>query len=168
MFAVMMAAILLASGVALAVSKSGGNGDDVIEGTPFRDTLSGGGGDDRIYGKGRRDRLYGDSGADKVFGNTGPDQLFTGQGVDRVFGDGGDDFLNTLDERIDTVIDCGAGVGDEAYVDLDEVDNVAPNCEGVVAANIEFGPNSSILEIIGQLTPRQLASEPGVELTRIR
>ena len=43
-------ALLVASLVALAVSKTGTNGDDVIEGTTGKDSLAGGG-DDRIYGR---------------------------------------------------------------------------------------------------------------------
>jgi hypothetical protein len=116
----MIAALVLASGVALAVSKSGGNGDDLLKGTKDRDTLSGGGGDDRIYGKAAGDQLYGDSGADEVYGNRGNDQLFGGQGVDKVFGGPGDDWVNLLDEHGGDVADCGTGV-DTVHQDFDDV-----------------------------------------------
>ena len=74
------------SGFALAVTKSGGNGSDRIEGTRKSGKLSGGGGDDRIFGKG---------------------------GNDRLFAEGGDnDFINAIDEQDDPVIDCGPGLQD--------------------------------------------------------
>jgi hypothetical protein len=161
---VMSAALLLASGVALAVSKSGGNGDDVLKGTKERDTISGGAGDDRIFGYGERDRLYGDSGADKVFGGNGDDQLFAGQGRDRVFGETDDDFINTLDERVDPVVDCGPGDHDEAYVDHFDAELEAAlegNCEAVFA--VRFEPLEAQGVRPGTLTPETTPEEVSLE-----
>jgi hypothetical protein len=143
LFLTVMAVVLaLASGLALAEEKSGDGGNNRLVGTPHRDTISGAGGNDDIFGKAKRDRLYGDSGADKVFGNTGPDYLFAGMGPgDRVYGDGGNDFLNTIDERRDRVIDCGAGNEDEAYVDFKDVENVSENCEGLAAVLVVSDAN---------------------------
>lgn len=56
-----MAAVLLASGVALAVTKTGGPGSDVLRGTDGRDYLDGKGGDDTIYG------LAGNDNSPKLF-----------------------------------------------------------------------------------------------------
>jgi len=139
----MSVALLLASGVALAVSKSGGNGDDVLKGTDGRDTISGGGGDDLIYGKDERDRLYGDSGADEVHGNRGDDQIFGGQGVDKAFGGQGDDFINLLDEHGGDQADCGPG-NDEVHIDPDDVvpelspTAPGPECEAIFASEATF------------------------------
>ncbi len=134
---VMTTALLLASGVALAVTETGDAGDNVLRGSNEPDTLSGGGGDDRLYGYGARDRLYGDSGADRVFGGGGPDQLFGGQGFDRVFGDGGDDFINVADEHRD-VVECGAGF-DEVWADFpqDKVRSTGGACEAVFEFSAE-------------------------------
>jgi Ca2+-binding RTX toxin-like protein len=151
MLVVMALVLVVASGLALAVEKTGDGGNNTIRGTKGTDTLSGGGGNDDIFGKGRRDRLYGDSGADKVFGNTGPDYLFTGMGPrDRVYGDGGNDFLNTIDERTDSVIDCGAGLFDEAYVDFFEVDNVAANCESIAGVVILSGAQGDCVALLAR------------------
>ena len=46
------ATLLVASGVALAVTKAGGPGPDVLRGTDGRDLLDGRGGDDVLFGRG--------------------------------------------------------------------------------------------------------------------
>ncbi len=156
---VISVALLLASGVALAVSKSGGNGDDLLKGTNDRDTISGGGGDDLIYGKGASDQLYGNSGADEVHGNRGDDELFSGQGVDEVYGGTGDDFINTIDERVDRVIDCGPGRKDFAVVDIDEFERTlnTETCEEVHGFEITFGEAQGVT--LETLTPETLTPE---------
>jgi Ca2+-binding RTX toxin-like protein len=157
--------LVIASGLALAVSKSGGDRDDVIKGTPDRDSLSGGGGDDRLYGREQRDRVYGDSGADEAYGGRGPDQLFGGQGPDIVFGGPGDDFINVVDERKDTVIDCGAGDFDEVYGDAEDFEGTnLENCEHINLITIE--PASAAGITPERLTPQTLPEE-GVTLERI-
>ncbi len=52
MLAAMALALLLASGMAWAVTKVGTNGDDVLRGTNGPDTLLGKGGNDTILGRG--------------------------------------------------------------------------------------------------------------------
>jgi hypothetical protein len=137
LLALIAAALLGFSTVALAVAETGTNRDDVLRGTNRPDALAGGGGHDRIYGLGARDRLDGDSGRDRVVGGRGNDQVLPGQGLDRAHGGAGSsDFLNTLDERNERVIDCGGGADDEAYVDLSERRIVA-NCEIVFAGNYD-------------------------------
>jgi hypothetical protein len=56
----MLAALVAASGAALAENIAGGNDD--------------------IYGKGDRDRLFGDTGDDDVFGGKAGDRLQSGLG----------------------------------------------------------------------------------------
>jgi RTX calcium-binding nonapeptide repeat (4 copies) len=135
----MAAAVVVASGVALAAAIAGTNGDDTLIGTNNRDTISGAAGDDFIAGRDARDSLYGDQGADEVHGNAGNDQVFTGQGADEAYaGRGDNDFVNTLDEELESVIDCGPGQNDEAYVDFDESElAVAGGCEIVHGAGVE-------------------------------
>jgi Ca2+-binding RTX toxin-like protein len=141
--------------VALAVSKTGGDGDNVIKGTPQRDSLSGGGGDDRLYGYGAKDRLYGDSGNDRAFGGGGPDQIYSGQGSDRVRAGGGDDFINVLDETANDHVDCGGGTFDEVYGDGG--DTYDPNCENqfsIIVTKMSSNPQK-----LGPEELRRLASE---------
>lgn len=108
-------------------------GDNVLRGTPQRDSLSGSGGDDRLYGEGAKDRLYGDSGHDRVFGGPGPDQIYSGQGSDRVRAGDADDFVNVLDETANDYVNCGGGTFDEAYGD---VGDTYENCENTVSITI--------------------------------
>ena len=80
------AALLLVSRVALAATKIGGPGDDVLIGTNNPDLLDGRGGDDVIHGKGGDDcptssRFYfliGGTGDDDIYGNGGDDCLYGG------------------------------------------------------------------------------------------
>lgn len=116
LLAVLAVGLVLASGVALAVEKTGNGEDNVIRGTSGPDTLSGGG-DDRIYGLARRDRIHGDSGGDRLFGNTGRDELYGDHGFDAMFGDGSADFINAADERPGERVNCGAGTEDRAVID---------------------------------------------------
>jgi Ca2+-binding RTX toxin-like protein len=82
---VMAAAILLASGVALAKNVRcpnrdhhlcvGTNRSDTMTGTNRSDTIEARGGDDTVFGRGRRDRLFGDGGDDHLDGGPGNDVL---------------------------------------------------------------------------------------------
>jgi Ca2+-binding RTX toxin-like protein len=76
--ATMTFVLLLASGVALAVTKIGGPGPDVLKGTDNRDRLEGGGGPDLILGLGAGDCLSGGTGSDTVECGPGDDLLVTG------------------------------------------------------------------------------------------
>ena len=42
----------MTAGIAMAVTKNGGSGDDTLGGTDNADTLRGGSGDDTLYGRG--------------------------------------------------------------------------------------------------------------------
>jgi RTX calcium-binding nonapeptide repeat (4 copies) len=174
----MMLALLLACGVALAAAIAGTNGNDTLRGTNERDTISGAAGDDYIAGLGARDSLYGDQGADEVHGNGGNDQLFPGQGADEVYaGRGDNDFVNAIDEKLDSVINCGPGQNDEAYVDLFssavnpliESDRaVSGGCENVVGT--EVVPHQADLQAQGvaleTLTP-ETPPPDGVTLVQL-
>lgn len=58
----------MASTVALAVTSSATERNDVLDGTPENDIISGRGGNDTISGRGVSDRLYGDGGNDVLYG----------------------------------------------------------------------------------------------------
>jgi hypothetical protein len=104
----MIATLLLASGVALAVTKIGTNGPDTLRGTNKSDNLLGKGGQDDLFGLGGRDNLLGGSGKDNVIGGSerrigggdknlaggpGNDLVVAGQGSDNALGEGGNDLL---------------------------------------------------------------------------
>ena len=101
----------------------GGEGDDLLRGTPGRDVIWGAGGDDTILGSLGNDLLCGGPGADLIHGGRGNDLADGGTGDrDRVIGDLGDDKLiggpGDYDEvagslGIDTV---SGGPGDFDYV----------------------------------------------------
>jgi Ca2+-binding RTX toxin-like protein len=87
------ATLLVAGGVAFAVTKVGGPGDDTLYGTDNTDKLYGRGGDDTIYGRGGNDRSPGFRGQPYLVGNAGDDTIYGGTGQDEVSGDLGADAL---------------------------------------------------------------------------
>jgi hypothetical protein len=105
--AAMALAMLLASGVALAVNKIGTDGPDTLRGTNGNDNLLGRGGNDRLFALNGRDNLSGGEGKDWVDtyptgfrsgdknlkGGSGNDFVAGGRGSDNVLGDAGNDFL---------------------------------------------------------------------------
>jgi len=111
----------------------GGNGNDVITGSTFSDTLDGGAGDDTLNGGTGNDVLIGGLGADTLNGGTGDDTLIGGPAVDvETGGAGSDTFVfapgdlsgtpATMGGRVDQILDfTGAGttgVGDQDSVDI--------------------------------------------------
>src|SRR5215207_8878653 len=144
--------LLVASGVALAVTKVGGPGHDTLIGTKGPDTLSGRGGDDRIKGRAGKDVITGGPGNDEPLVLGGSGTLDGGWGADVISGGAGDDFLVDGPEReaaVDTlsggdghdvifvhniaasrdIVSCGSSVD---LVRADTKDVVSDNCESVV------------------------------------
>ena len=108
LLATMALTLLVASGVALAVTKIGTNGHDVLKGTAGKDNLLGLGGQDDIFGKGGSDNLVGGPGKDNVLGGDerrprggdknldggeGNDAVLGGRGSDNIVGGDGNDLL---------------------------------------------------------------------------
>jgi hypothetical protein len=104
----MAVALLLASGVALAINKIGTNGPDTLRGTNRADNLLGKGGNDRIFSLAGKDNLIGGRGRDFMLGGTprlasggdknlaggpGNDGVGGGLGSDNVSGGEGNDLL---------------------------------------------------------------------------
>jgi Ca2+-binding RTX toxin-like protein len=100
--------LLVASGVALAVTKIGGPGPDTLRGTNRADNLLGNSGNDTLYGLGGRDTLLGGPGKDivsggneggsrggdkNVVGGSGNDIVVGGLDSDSVVGNEGNDLL---------------------------------------------------------------------------
>jgi Ca2+-binding RTX toxin-like protein len=82
--------------------QEGGDGDDILHGTPGNDVLFGGPGADWLYGYGaadlldggnQGDRLYGGTGADTLIGGGAADYLCGGGQGDTITGDGGGDVV---------------------------------------------------------------------------
>ena len=110
---VMVATLIAASGVAVAVLRVGGPGDDTLIGTKRMDTLVGQGGNDTVRGLGSGDELWGGDAADEIYGGRGNDfvegdDIFTGQThKDVLHGGPGRDYLNGW--RGDDVLHGGEG-----------------------------------------------------------
>src|SRR5215203_162795 len=108
LLATMALTLLVASGVALAVTKIGGPGPDTLRGTNGADNLLGEGGNDALYGLGGSDNLLGGEGKDWVFGGSergpqggdknlvggpGNDGVLGGKGSDNLLGGSGNDYV---------------------------------------------------------------------------
>jgi Ca2+-binding RTX toxin-like protein len=106
--ATMALALLLASGVAVAVNKIGTNGPDTLRGTNKADNLLGKGGNDILLGRGGTDNLLGGPGKDIVLGGnerrlsrgdknlvggSGNDSVIGGLGSDNILGQEGNDLV---------------------------------------------------------------------------
>ncbi len=104
----MVVALVVGSGVALAVNKIGTNGPDTLRGTNRADNLLGKGGNDILYGLGGRDNLLGQAGKDVVIGGkeftylggdknlaggSNNDVVIGGRGSDNILGQEGNDLL---------------------------------------------------------------------------
>jgi Ca2+-binding RTX toxin-like protein len=106
LLASMALTLLVASGVALAVTKIGTDGPDTLRGTNGDDNLIGKGGNDDLYALNGRDTLVGGPGKDVVadaprgvwrrgdkilLGGPGNDIVFGARGSDKVVGEEGND-----------------------------------------------------------------------------
>jgi Ca2+-binding RTX toxin-like protein len=103
----MALALLMASGVAWAVTKIGTDGPDTLRGTNGNDTLIGKGGNDILFALNGRDNLLGGPGNDWVdthptgfrsgdknlVGGRGNDAVIGGRGADNVLGGDGNDLV---------------------------------------------------------------------------
>ena len=162
----MVVALLLASGVALAVNKVGTNGPDTLRGTNGDDNLLGRGGNDKLFSLNGRDNLSGGPGKDcllcratrqsryfegdkDLLGGPGNDFVWAGKGSDNVAGGEGNDVL--IDDGVSELSqdNFSGGPGDDV-IDVmhyrsarDSVvcgggfDRVAANSNDVVASDCE-------------------------------
>jgi Ca2+-binding RTX toxin-like protein len=97
MLAVMAAALVVTSGVALAKNIAGTDQGEKIVGTKFADHINALGGDDVVLGW---------AGPDKIRGGNDKDQQYGGRGNDVIYSEGG----------FRDLVNCGKGT-DTAYVD---------------------------------------------------
>ena len=92
--------------VTVGLQRTGGDGDDVLNGSAGADTLRGGDGDDTLSGGASGDILNGGAGADTLDGGAGSDSLQGGDGDDRLSGGAGEDFV--VGDAGDDVLEGGA------------------------------------------------------------
>ncbi|WP_326937897.1 calcium-binding protein [Frateuria sp. Soil773] len=120
----------------VAGGSTGGQYDQVIEGTAAGEQLAGSAGKDLIKGLAGDDQLFGLGGDDTLQGGDGDDYLAggggsgTGSGADRLEGGAGNDTLSGEDGN-DTLI---GGTGDDSYVyggGQDTIDNTGGGYDGV-------------------------------------
>jgi Ca2+-binding RTX toxin-like protein len=97
MLAVMAAALVVTSGVALAKNIAGTDQGEKIVGTKFADHIKAMGGDDVVLGW---------AGPDKIRGGNDNDKQYGGRGNDVIYSEGG----------FRDLVNCGKGT-DTAYVD---------------------------------------------------
>ena len=128
LLATMALTLLVASGLALAVTKIGTDGRNFLKGTDKADNLIGQGETDLIFGLAGDDHLLGGSGKDIVQGNTferslgghknlaggdGNDVVFGGKGSDKVMGQEGNDFLSDGEFENAVKDDLSGGTGND-------------------------------------------------------
>jgi Ca2+-binding RTX toxin-like protein len=123
-------------GVALAVERTGGPGNDRLQGTDGADRLSGRGGNDVLIGLRGNDLLAGDAGRDRLRGGPGADTLLGGAGRDVIIGGGGRDIVaagygnDVVDVRGGGADRVSCGPGND-FVRADASDSIASDCESV-------------------------------------
>jgi Ca2+-binding RTX toxin-like protein len=125
---VMAATLIVASGVALAITKIGTNGPDTLRGTNGDDNLLGKGGNDKLFGLGGTDNLLGGSGRDIVLGGnersagggdknlvggSGNDAVIGGKGADNILGEEGNDLVADGPNREFSTDKLSAGDGND-------------------------------------------------------
>ena len=110
----MMLALVLATAVAGATTKTGTKGDDVLRGRRFARHTPG----RRVPRPGRRRQALSTAGPEAtrlIVGGEGRDHIAAGEVHDRVFGNQGRDRIRARDAARD-IVDCGKGV-DRVLVD---------------------------------------------------
>ena len=116
--------LALTSKVALAATRYGTDGHDVLFGSHNADHVYGFGGDDIISGLRGTDQMYGGPGEDALWGSYGNDNLYGRSGADELHGMGGNDYISANDGKRD-LVDCGPG---RDWFNTDSFD-VIRNCE---------------------------------------
>ena len=90
-FGMVIVAILLASGVAIAADIEGTDGPDKLDGTDHADTINGNDGGDTISGRGGPDDVDGGQGRDTIYGGGARDKIRGGPDEDEIDGGPGND-----------------------------------------------------------------------------
>jgi Ca2+-binding RTX toxin-like protein len=118
-----------------AITITGGNLGDELNGGQGPDTITGGSGNDVINGYGGNDTLVGGAGNDRVSGGDGNDTITGGAGADDLIAGAGDDTIFANDSEADVQIHGAAG-NDTATVDA----NLDPATIAVENKIVDQGP----------------------------
>jgi len=120
--------VLVASGVAWAVTKIGTDRSDTLRGTNRADTLIGKGGNDVLIALDGRDNLLGGKGKDILYGGSkrrpgsgdknlvggpGNDAVLGGRGSDNILGENGNDLVTDGPDREFSTDKLSAGDGND-------------------------------------------------------
>jgi hypothetical protein len=145
------AALVLSSGVALAVTKQcktfdSVTGSGVCYGTKERDKLLGTDGINYMYGKGAGDILKGFGGDDYLIGQGGSDKLFGASGLDRLYPGPGNDALDAGDGNDSYYFEANKW-GKDRITDTDVSDNLTStgnwvNFDDSLTTNLTINLNS--------------------------
>lgn len=144
--------VLLAGGLALAVTKSCPGGEclgtnsanDTLTGSANRDVMYGRGGVDQLMGQGGNDEMYGGPGGDRLSGGVGNDEMYGGSGndtlngdsgVDRLYGGSGGDTIDSSGDATIDVVDCGDGT-DTVTISEAGGPDVTFECENIISEGI--------------------------------
>ena len=112
--------LVLASGIALAATIRGTDGNDFLRGTDFPDTIGARGGNDEVRARAGADKVYGGIGRDTLYGKENADLIVGGDGNDGLDGSTGNDTLKShFDGNADN-LSCGQN-NDTAYVEVNDV-----------------------------------------------
>lgn len=140
------------------------NGDDVINGSIWSDTIKAKGGNDTVRAGNGDDKVYGEDGNDTLYGERGNDLLDGGKGNDNLSGGDGKDTM--IGGKDNDVLDGGTGVdlakysGAKMSYDIDllgdgtiRITDLVANRDGVDILdhieNVQFGngPVESLLQL---------------------
>ena len=130
---------------------AGGDGNDNIVGSRFRNVLLGGAGDDTLEGANGFDTLEGGTGADVLNGANGDDLLDPGRGRDRIAGGNGNDEVTYAGRQDSLKVTLDGTANDGAK---SEGDNVATDVENITGGD-------AVDTLIGNGLDNQLTGGPG-------
>jgi hypothetical protein len=171
--------------VAVGTNLSGGNGDDLLNGTAGNDNLSGGNGQDTLNGDAGNDTLAGGNGGDILNGGDGNDLLqgddsdYSTNGKDILNGGAGNDILNGGNGKDDLtggtgndILTGGSGSDTFIFAPLDGTDTITDFNDGLdyigLSGGLSFGQLSfSGSNIIVTSTNKILATLTGINTTTL-
>ena len=152
----MSAALVVASGVALAVDKTCQPNRKCV-GTKRADTLRGTSGPDRIYGLRGSDDLIGLGAGDRLFGGRGNDELWSGDPNDVGNDDGADDKLSG--EGGSDVYGFGDGWGHDTIIDERIADNNTNTGNKVTFTSSSNDPGTLIVNLVSSENTPEVSDE---------
>jgi len=112
--------VVLATGVALAATINGTNGNDFLRGTNSADNIGARGGNDEVRARAGADTVNGGTQRDTLYGMENGDRIVGGDGNDALEGGTGNDTLKSHNDENADNLSCGPD-NDTAFVELSDV-----------------------------------------------